>query len=82
VLPLPECAVPLKLFYGASDETMAVWWRRTWVCPEASELDLLRDWPGIRNVLAIEAIRSVAHSYEVQADIRYYLIRAMMRQRF
>jgi predicted transposase YbfD/YdcC len=34
---------------------------------------VLRDWPGIRNVLAIETIPSVAHSHEVQADIRYYL---------
>jgi predicted transposase YbfD/YdcC len=67
-------SAPLKPFYDAFDETHGrLVRRRAWVCPEASELDALRDWPGIRNVLAIETIRSVAHSYETQAEIRYYL---------
>lgn len=64
----------LNPFYDAFDETHGrLVRRRAWVCPEASELDALRDWPEIRNVLAIETIRSVAHSHETQADVRYYL---------
>jgi predicted transposase YbfD/YdcC len=67
-------SAPLKPCYDAFDETHGrLVRRRAWVCPEASELEALRDWPGIRAVVAIETIRRVAHSDETQADIRYYL---------
>jgi predicted transposase YbfD/YdcC len=69
-------SAPLKLFYDAIDETHGcLVRRRAWVCLKASRLGALRDWPGVRNILARETIRSVAHSHEVQADIRYYLTR-------
>ncbi|MDD5463015.1 MAG: ISAs1 family transposase [Methylococcales bacterium] len=68
-----DVSAPLKPVYDAFDDTHGR--LRAWVCPEASELAALRDWPGIRNVQAIETIRRVAHSHETQAEIRYDLTR-------
>jgi predicted transposase YbfD/YdcC len=47
--------------------------RRVFVCPQASLLEPLRDWPGIRTVLAVETIRSVNGSGKTEAEIRYFL---------
>src|SRR3954454_12985615 len=33
--------------------------RRVFVCPEATSLEALRAWPGLRTVLAVETIRGV-----------------------
>jgi predicted transposase YbfD/YdcC len=43
------------------------------VCPQAAVLEPLRDWPGLKTVLAVESIRSVNGSGKVKAEIRYFL---------
>jgi predicted transposase YbfD/YdcC len=47
--------------------------RRIFVCPEATTLEALREWPGLRTVLAVESIRSINGSGKVAAEIRYFL---------
>ncbi len=47
--------------------------RRVFVCPEATALEALRPWPGLRTVLAVETIRSINGSGKVEAEIRYFL---------
>jgi predicted transposase YbfD/YdcC len=47
--------------------------RRAWVLPLADELAALRDWPGLRAILAVETIRHVQHQPGTHAEIRYYL---------
>ena len=47
--------------------------RRVFVCPDAMALDPLRDWPGLKSVLALETIRSVNGSGKTEAEIRYFL---------
>jgi predicted transposase YbfD/YdcC len=49
--------------------------RRVCACPEAATLQALSAWPGLRTVLAVEAIRSVNGSGKVEAEIRYFLSR-------
>lgn len=46
---------------------------RMFVCPQASDLEPLRDWPGVRCVLAVETIRSINGSSKTTAEIRYFL---------
>lgn len=47
--------------------------RRVFVCPDATALEPLRDWPGLKSVLAVETIRSVNGSGKTETDIRYFL---------
>lgn len=47
--------------------------RRAWVLPVSDELVALREWPGLRAVLAVETIRHVQHHLGTRAEIRYYL---------
>ncbi|OZB26682.1 MULTISPECIES: ISAs1 family transposase [unclassified Acidiphilium] len=47
--------------------------RRVFVCPDATALEPLRDWPGLKTVLAVETIRSVNGSGKTETDIRYFL---------
>jgi predicted transposase YbfD/YdcC len=47
--------------------------RRVFACPEAMALEPLRDWPGLKTVLAVETIRSVNGSGKTEAEIRYFL---------
>jgi predicted transposase YbfD/YdcC len=47
--------------------------RRVFVCPDAAVLEPLRDWPGLKTVLAVESIRSVNGSGKTEAEIRYFL---------
>jgi len=47
--------------------------RRVFVCPDALALEPLHDWPGLKNVLAVETIRSVNGSDKTEAEIRYFL---------
>lgn len=47
--------------------------RRVFVCPDAVALEPLRDWPGLKSVLAVETIRGVNGSGKVEAEIRYFL---------
>ncbi|MGQ5525659.1 ISAs1 family transposase [Chitinimonas sp. PSY-7] len=47
--------------------------RRMFVCPEATLLEPLTDWPGLKSVLAVESIRSIKDSDKVETEIRYFL---------
>ncbi|WP_202685189.1 ISAs1 family transposase [Skermanella mucosa] len=47
--------------------------RRVFVCPQAASLEVLKAWPGLRTVLAVETIRGVNGSGKVEAEIRYFL---------
>ena len=47
--------------------------RHVFVCPQATSLEALRAWPGLRTVLAVETIREVNGSGKVEAEIRYFL---------
>jgi predicted transposase YbfD/YdcC len=47
--------------------------RGVFVCPDATSLEALRAWPGLRSVLAVESLRSVNGSGKVEAEIRYFL---------
>lgn len=47
--------------------------RRVFVCPDAVALEPLRDWPGVKSVLAVETIRGVNGSGKIEAEIRYFL---------
>lgn len=47
--------------------------RRAWVLPLGAELAALREWPGLRAILAVETIRHVQHQPGTHAEIRYYL---------
>lgn len=47
--------------------------RRVFVCPEAALLEPLRDWPGLKTVVAVESIRSINGSQKTDTEIRYFL---------
>ena len=47
--------------------------RRVFVCPNATALEALQAWPGLRTVLAIETIRSINGSGRTEAEVRYFL---------
>ncbi len=47
--------------------------RRVFVCPGLQNDPALRDWPGLKSVLAIETIRSINGRAGTQAEIRYFL---------
>jgi len=47
--------------------------RRVFICPDAITLEPLRDWPGLKSVLAVETIRSVNRSGKTESEIRYFL---------
>jgi predicted transposase YbfD/YdcC len=42
-------------------------------CPEAALLETLRDWPGLKTVVAVESIRSINDSRKIDTEIRYFL---------
>ncbi|WP_231295227.1 ISAs1 family transposase [Acidiphilium cryptum] len=46
---------------------------RVFVCPDAVALEPLRDWPGLKSVLAVETICGVNGSGKIEAEIRYFL---------
>jgi predicted transposase YbfD/YdcC len=47
--------------------------RRVFTCPEAALLEPLRDWPGLKTVVAVESIRSINGSRKIDTEIRYFL---------
>ncbi|MGC9128672.1 MAG: ISAs1 family transposase [Acidithiobacillus sp.] len=47
--------------------------RRIFALPEACALPELQDWPGLRQVLAVETIRQLSHNPGTRCEIRYYL---------
>lgn len=50
--------------------------RRVFACRETEEFESLRDWPGLRTVLAVETIRSRNSERMVTAETRYFLASA------
>jgi predicted transposase YbfD/YdcC len=47
--------------------------RRVFACPEVGVLTTLKDWPGLRAVLAVETIRGTPGRGKATAEIRHYL---------
>ena len=47
--------------------------RRVFACPDVGALATLKDWPGLKAVLAVETIRGVTGAGKVTAEIRHYL---------
>jgi predicted transposase YbfD/YdcC len=52
--------------------------RRVFACPDAGVSGTLKDWPGLRAVLAVEAIRGIPGRGKVTAEVRYYLSSAKL----
>jgi predicted transposase YbfD/YdcC len=52
--------------------------RRVFACPDLSVFGTLKDWPGLRAVLAVETIRGIPGRGKVTAEIRYYLSSAKL----
>lgn len=58
--------------YDVCDSQHGRWVRcRAWVLPLGAELAALRDWPGLRAVIAVETIRQVHHQPGTQAPVRW-----------
>src|SRR3954471_15494115 len=47
--------------------------RRVFACPDPATFGTLKDWPGLRAVLAVETIRGIPGRGKVTAEIRHYL---------
>src|SRR5205085_9071984 len=52
--------------------------RRVFACPEPGIFGTLKDWPGLKAVLAIETIRGIPGRGKVTAEIRHYLSSAAL----
>ncbi|MEJ7658470.1 MAG: ISAs1 family transposase [Hymenobacter sp.] len=56
--------------YDAFDRRHGRWVRRrAWVLPLRDELAALRDWPGLRAIIAVETIRQVQHQPGTHVEI-------------
>jgi predicted transposase YbfD/YdcC len=70
---------PLRPVFDAFDESHGrLVRRRVFACPEVGVLATLKDWPGLRAVLAVETIRGIPGRGKVTAEIRYYLSSAKL----
>jgi predicted transposase YbfD/YdcC len=47
--------------------------RRVFACPDVGVFTTLKDWPGLKAVLAVETIRGIPGRGKVTAEIRHYL---------
>jgi predicted transposase YbfD/YdcC len=47
--------------------------RRVFACPDPTTFGTLKDWPGLRAVLAVETIRGIPGRGRATAEIRHYL---------
>src|SRR5215218_9816510 len=52
--------------------------RRVFACPDVGVFGTLKDWPGLRAVLAVETIRGTPGRGKVTAEIRHYLSSARL----
>ncbi len=69
-----ERGADLRPCFDAFDDTHGrVVRRRVFACPEVAACPTLRDWPGLRAVLATETIRGVNGAGVVTAERRHYL---------
>ena len=65
---------PLRPVFDAFDESHGrLVRRRVFACPDAGVFATLKDWPGLRAVLAVETIRGIPGRGKVTAEIRHYL---------
>ena len=47
--------------------------RRVFACPDIGAFATLKDWPGLKAVLAVETIRGVTGAGQVTAEIRHFV---------
>jgi predicted transposase YbfD/YdcC len=52
--------------------------RRVFACPDIGVFATLKDWPGLRAVLAVETIRGIPGRGKVTAEVRHYLSSAAL----
>jgi predicted transposase YbfD/YdcC len=52
--------------------------RRVFACPDVGVFATLKDWPGLKAVLAVETIRGTPGRGKVTAEIRHYLSSAAL----
>jgi len=52
--------------------------RRVFACPDVGVFATLKDWPGLRAVLAVETIRGIPGRGKVTAEIRHHLSSAAL----
>ena len=52
--------------------------RRVFACPDVGVFTTLKDWPGLRAVLAVETIRGIPGRGRVTAETRHYLSSAAL----
>jgi predicted transposase YbfD/YdcC len=65
---------PLRPFFDAFDDGHGrLVRRRVFACPDPATFGTLKDWPGLRAVLAVETIRGIPGRGKVTAEIRHYL---------
>ena len=70
---------PLRPFFDAFDDGHGrLVRRRVFACPNVGVLTTLKDWPGLRAVLAVETIRGTPSRGKVTAEIRHYLSSAAL----
>ncbi len=66
-------AIVSKILERGADYLVTLKANQGKTCPQAVLLEPLRDWPGLRTVVAVESIRSINGSGKVEAEIRYFL---------
>jgi predicted transposase YbfD/YdcC len=70
---------PLRPFFDAFDDSHGrLVRRRVFACPDPGVFGMLKDWPGLKAVLAIETIRGIPGRGKVTAEIRHYLSSAAL----
>ena len=70
---------PLRPFFDAFDDGHGrLVRRRVFACPDPTAFGTLKDWPGLKAVLAVETIRGIPGRGKVKADIRHYLSSAKL----
>src|SRR3954469_8284315 len=70
---------PLRPAFDAFDESQGrLVRRRVFACPDVGVFATLKDWPGLRAVLAVETIRGIPGRGEVTAEIRHYVSSAAL----
>jgi predicted transposase YbfD/YdcC len=69
----------LRPFFDAFDDSHGrLVRRRVFACPDPGIFGTLKDWPGLRAVLAVETIRGIPGRGRVKAEIRHYLSSAAL----
>jgi predicted transposase YbfD/YdcC len=69
----------LRPFFDAFDDSHGrLVRRRVFACPDPGVFGMLKDWPGLKAVLAIETIRGIPGRGKVTAEIRHYLSSAAL----